>query len=71
MCRVSGRNPFEGYTPEIPDGEKMDFGSEAFFNNEQQGALLCLPATAHIHIFYILVRHADLPMLPVLSMQES
>ena len=49
----------------------MDFGSEAFFNNEQQGALLCLPATAHIHIFYILVRHADLPMLPVLSMQES
>lgn len=34
----TGRNPFEGYVPEVPDGERMDFGSASFVENERQGA---------------------------------
>lgn len=34
---MPGTNPFQGYTPEIPDGEKLDFGSESFQDFEQQG----------------------------------
>lgn len=34
---MPGTNPFEGYTPEVPDGEKLDFGSERFQEFEQQG----------------------------------
>ena len=34
----TGKNPFEGYIPEVPDGERMDFGSEKFVENELQGA---------------------------------
>lgn len=33
----TGKNPFEGYIPEVPDGERMDFGSESFVENERQG----------------------------------
>ena len=33
----AGKNPFEGYIPEVPDGERMDFGSESFVDNERQG----------------------------------
>ncbi|DBA78953.1 TPA: hypothetical protein ACH3X1_008826 [Trebouxia sp. C0004] len=32
-----GRNPFEGYIPEVPDGERMDFGSKLFIEHERQG----------------------------------
>lgn len=45
----TGKNPFEGYIPEVPDGERMDFGSESFVGNEREGVhtqlLACHPAT--------------------------
>ncbi|KAK9828897.1 hypothetical protein WJX72_002655 [[Myrmecia] bisecta] len=34
----AGRNPFEGYTPVVPDGEKLDYGSESFQEYEELGA---------------------------------
>lgn len=34
---LAGRNPFEGYIPEVPDGERMDFGSKLFIEYERQG----------------------------------
>lgn len=33
----AGKNPFEGYIPEVPDGERMDFGSNLFIEHERQG----------------------------------
>ncbi|KAL3138028.1 hypothetical protein ABBQ38_005262 [Trebouxia sp. C0009 RCD-2024] len=32
-----GKNPFEGYVPEVPNGERMDFGSASFVEHERQG----------------------------------
>lgn len=32
-----GRNPFDGYTPKVPHGEKLDFGSDEFLGLEEQG----------------------------------
>ena len=34
---IPGTNPFEGYAPEVPDGEKLDFGSKAFQEFERHG----------------------------------
>ena len=34
---LAGKNPFEGYIPEVPDGERMDFGSNLFIEHERQG----------------------------------
>jgi len=42
---LAGRNPFEGYIPEVPDGERMDFGSKLFVEHERQG--LSLQVTYH------------------------
>ena len=36
-CAATGKNPFEGYIPEVPDGERMDFGSDAFVEHERTG----------------------------------
>lgn len=38
-----GRNVFDGYTPSVPEGERLDFGSERFLELEGQG----LRAVAH------------------------
>lgn len=35
---LAGNNPFEGYVPEIPDGERMDYGSDPFIAYERQGS---------------------------------
>lgn len=35
--RPPGRNPFDGYTPKVPHGEKLDFGSDEFLGLEEQG----------------------------------
>lgn len=32
-----GKNPFSGWTPSVPSGEKLVFGNEAFVNFEAQG----------------------------------
>lgn len=32
-----GRNPFDGYTPEVPHGEKLDYASDAFMSLEERG----------------------------------
>ena len=37
LTASTGKNPFEGYIPEVPDGERMDFGSKNFVENERQG----------------------------------
>ena len=37
MC-AAGRNPFEGYVPEVPEGEKLDYGSAACNEFEDMGA---------------------------------
>ena len=34
---LTGKNPFEGYIPEVPDGERMDYGSDSFIEHERQG----------------------------------
>ncbi len=34
---ISGRNPFEGYTPLVPHGERLDFASEEFMALEDAG----------------------------------
>ena len=34
-----GKNPYDGYVPEVPDGERMDFGSDSFIEYERQGIL--------------------------------
>lgn len=34
---TAGVNPFEGCTPEVPEGEKLDFGSPHFRELEQAG----------------------------------
>ena len=36
----AGKNAFEGLVPAVPDGVKLDFGSEAFRRYEQLGALM-------------------------------
>lgn len=33
----AGVNPFAGYTPSVPAGERLDFASERFLDLEQQG----------------------------------
>jgi len=32
-----GANPLDGYTPEVPSGESLDFGSDAFRHYERKG----------------------------------
>lgn len=32
-----GRNPFDGNTPSVPDGEALDFGSQRFLELEGRG----------------------------------
>jgi hypothetical protein len=32
----TGRNPFDGYTPEVPHGEKLDYASDAFMSLEER-----------------------------------
>jgi hypothetical protein len=32
-----GRNPFDGYTPSVPEGEALDFGSDRFMELEAAG----------------------------------
>ena len=34
---LAGANPFEGCTPSVPEGEKLDFGSEEFRQFERRG----------------------------------
>ena len=34
---VAGENSFEGFTPEVPEGEKLDYASQAFEDYEQKG----------------------------------
>lgn len=36
-CHPPGRNPFDGYTPKVPHGEKLDFCSDEFLGLEEQG----------------------------------
>jgi hypothetical protein len=33
----AGRNAFDGYTPSVPEGERLDFGSGRFLQLEGQG----------------------------------
>jgi hypothetical protein len=33
----AGRNAFDGYTPSVPEGERLDFGSGRFLQLEAQG----------------------------------
>ncbi len=35
---MPGRNPFEGYVPSVPHGEKLDFGSDRCNELEEKGA---------------------------------
>jgi UDP-sugar pyrophosphorylase len=35
--RFAGRNAFDGYTPSVPEGERLDFGSGRFLQLEGQG----------------------------------
>ncbi len=32
-----GRNPFDGYTPSVPEGERLDFASDRFMELEAKG----------------------------------
>ncbi|CAM9758369.1 unnamed protein product, partial [Choristocarpus tenellus] len=34
---AEGVNPFEGFTPEIPDGEVLEFGTKEFEAMEEAG----------------------------------
>ncbi len=34
----TGRNPFEGYTPKVPHGERLDFASDEYLALEEAGA---------------------------------
>ena len=36
---AAGRNPFEGYVPEVPEGETLDYGSAACNDFEDMGTL--------------------------------
>ncbi|GAB4817370.1 hypothetical protein N2152v2_004416 [Parachlorella kessleri] len=38
LAKVLGVNPFEGCEPSVPEGEKLDFGSEDFRQYERLGA---------------------------------
>jgi UDP-sugar pyrophosphorylase len=33
----AGRNPFDGYSPSVPTGEQLSYGSEAFMKFEEEG----------------------------------
>lgn len=38
ICFIyAGRNAFDGYTPSVPEGERLDFGSGRFLQLEGQG----------------------------------
>ena len=39
---LTGRNPFEGYVPSVPHGEKLDFGSDRCNELEDKGAFACV-----------------------------
>lgn len=34
---AAGRNAFDGYTPSVPEGERLDFGSDRFMTLEGRG----------------------------------
>lgn len=34
-----GRNPFDGYTPSVPHGARLDFASDPFLKYEEAGVL--------------------------------
>jgi hypothetical protein len=40
----AGKNPFEGYAPEVPDGVRLDYGSDTFLELEEKGT--APPSTA-------------------------
>lgn len=41
LCIIcAGKNPFEGFTPEVPDGKRLDYGSKEFSDLENIGAPL-------------------------------
>lgn len=33
----AGRNPFDGFTPSVPSGTKLDYGSQTFQEYENEG----------------------------------
>ena len=50
MLGNTGVNPFEGCEPSVPEGEKLDFGSEDFRQYERLGenGLPCSPNSMQI-----------------------
>ena len=48
---LAGRNSFEGYVPSVPDGEKLDFGSDRCCELEERGDLpnISLDSTLALH----------------------
>lgn len=42
MAIVAGKNPFDGFTPSVPQGFKLDYGSEEFQHLEDEGQSLLL-----------------------------
>ena len=38
---VAGRNPFDGFTPAVPQGTKLDYGSTQFQELEDIGQFHC------------------------------
>ena len=47
----AGRNAFDGFTPSVPDGTKLDYGSQAFQEREDAGEIFAtrIPVTASVH----------------------